>query len=223
MNFNSILHRIYPNWVLLMLNQYFRLLFYALVYTEALEPRVNSLLEAHHKLQESWVASTNYQRCQDHSESGKEMSLQPSAPHRLKRLSCLTCVFSTLGSEYLSIKVGGVCGKTQQKRYQQGFFWRVSSFYSVLFYFILFQLCGTRDYIQYVQVHHQLYVHTYFIEIKKWGPHTPTLPFSWQYKLLGLLMLVWLFLNLLHFPKVRRYKIRCSQQPARPHPTFPLL
>lgn len=136
MNFNSILHRIYPNWVLLMLNQYFRLLFYALVYTEALEPRVNSLLEAHHKLQESWVASTNYQRCQDHSESGKEMSLQPSAPHRLKRLPCLTCVFSTLGSEYLSIKVGGVCGKTQQKRYQQGFFWRVSSFLfcSILFY-----------------------------------------------------------------------------------------
>lgn len=139
MNFNSILHRIYPNWVLLMLNQYFRLLIYALVYTEALEPRVNSLLEAHHKLQESWVASTNYQRCQDHSESGKEMSLQPSAPHRLKRLSCLTCVFSTLGSEYLSIKVGGVCGKTQQKKVSVGVFPESEFilFCFVLFYFIL--------------------------------------------------------------------------------------
>lgn len=59
MNFNSILHRIYPNWVLLMLNQYIRSLFYALVYTEVLEPCVNFLLEAHHKSQESWVAGTN--------------------------------------------------------------------------------------------------------------------------------------------------------------------
>lgn len=34
MNFNSILHPVYPNWVLLMLNQCIRLLVYVLVYTE---------------------------------------------------------------------------------------------------------------------------------------------------------------------------------------------
>lgn len=53
MNFNSVLYPVYPNCVFLMLNQYIRLLFYVLVYTEVLKLHVNFLLKAHHKLQES--------------------------------------------------------------------------------------------------------------------------------------------------------------------------
>lgn len=197
-----MLHRIYPNWVLLMLSQYIRSLLHALVYTEVLEPCVNFLLEAHHKSQESRVAGTNYQRCQDHSESGKEMSLQPAAPHRLKRLPCLYLLRRGLGG-----------GKTQQKRYQQGFFRRVSSFCSILFYSSSAAL----------GIISSLYKSTIScvcipISLKLNGVHTHILLIFLAVQALGPLMPVWLFLN--HFPKVRRYKIRCSQQPARPHPPF---